>query len=179
MSSMQNTRDSHKSTFVLVKECKRSFLKVSLRQIFCQTFRVGFRIHENCKLTIFRPIKHNKPGKFTIGSIVKHLHANRELQHLEIRLRVGVTIHRLMGMISGNKSISKLDLRDQITYENVNELNHFIDAHQQMKELIFTNTEFDEDGGMSLTPRSNSLKRFEFKIKNQGQDKFAHFSRKH
>lgn len=107
--------------------------------------------------------------------IVKVLRANRQPQHVEMRLHVEMTLQTLMELISENKSITKLDLHDRFTYRNADELNHFADEHQPIEELILSNTEFDEDDAIILTRQLNSLKIFQFKRKNHGQDECGRF----
>lgn len=80
-----------------------------------------------------------------------------------------------MELISENKSITKLDLHDRFTYRNADELNHSADEHQPIEELILSNTEFDEDDAIILTRQLNSLKIFQFKRKNHGQDECGRF----
>lgn len=108
-------------------------------------------------------------------SVVKLLHANRQLRELSFTLNVELTFQQLMDMIKEHKSITKLVLRDRFICENVDELNQFADEHPLIEELNFFRSKFNEDGAVTLARRLNSMKRFLFNIKNPGHDKFNCF----
>lgn len=97
------------------------------------------------------------------------LHANPQLHSLELIPNTIIALNDLLDMLSASPSIVMLQVRSKI--EDVSEVtwNRFVAEHPLMQELVLLKTQFTADRAIMLVRQLNSLKRFEFRVKNRSE----------
>lgn len=84
------------------------------------------------------------------------LRANPQLQKLDISSVEELTLNKLLNLINGNLSLSKLA-----------EVNRFVSKHAMTEVLVLANHRLTVDDVIILSSQLNSLKRFEFGVGDQ------------
>lgn len=112
----------------------------------------------------------SRQNGITTQFVESFLRANPQLQKLSIQLAEKLTLNEILDLINGNPSLSKLSKSEAYGKEigvDAAEVNRLVNERTLMEELILWNHRFTVDDAIMLISQLNSLKRFEFLVKDQ------------
>lgn len=104
----------------------------------------------------------------THENVTKFLQANPQLQSLYLSTdsSTKITLNELLNMISENKSISKLKIDGRSVDTNMIELKRLINEHPMIIVLALQNCQLSADDVVVFLGQLNSLKEFQFHVKD-------------